>query len=368
MIVIASTIGIIILIAIIFLNTSPEFGGIHLEDRVRIYQESGRYKDGKFINEVKTDMNMPIGTALGVLAEFLKSDPSRAPFEVPVRKMDSKILINPDTSETRITWLGHSAFIIQAKGKTILLDPMFGDVPAPHPWLGKKRYYHEMPIQIEDLPEVDLVLYSHDHYDHLDYGSVKKLKDKVKHWVVPLGLGAHLKAWGVKQSRIYELNWWDDIELEGFMLTSTPARHFSGRGIFDRYSTLWTSWVIDSGSKKIYFSGDSGYGEHFKEIGNTLGPFDFALMECGQYDARWEQIHMLPEQTVQAAIDLKTKNFMPIHWGAFTLALHPWNEPPERAEKHSLVTHQAIVIPEIGETLVVENLGDSSRVSDWWRD
>jgi L-ascorbate metabolism protein UlaG (beta-lactamase superfamily) len=264
--------------------------------------------------------------------------------------------------------LGHSAFIIQAKGKTILLDPMFGNVPAPHPWLGTKRYNPEMPITIEELPEIDIVLFSHDHYDHLDYGSIKKLKDKTKQFVVPLGIGAHLETWGIKKKNITELSWWDAVEMDGFKLTCTPSRHFSGRGILDRFSTLWSSWVIETGSKRLYFSGDSGYGPHFKEIGERFGSFDFAMMECGQYDKRWEEIHMLPEQTVLAAKDLNAQLFMPIHWAAFSLSLHAWNDPPKQAEIHANNWGQPVLIPEIGEMITLEKQHSEPTISSWWRD
>jgi len=251
-------------------------------------------------------------------------------------------------------------------GKKILLDPMFGDTPAPHPWLGSKRYSDGLPIEIEKLPRIDFVIFSHDHYDHLDYGSIQKLKNKVGHFYVPLGVENHLIAWGVPASAISVLDWWDETNAMGIELICAPARHFSGRGLMDRASTLWCSWIIKGKEQKIYFSGDSGYGPHFKEVGDKHGPFDIALMECGQYNEQWEAIHMMPEQTAQAGVEVQAKMIMPIHWGAFTLALHSWTDPVERVLLEAKELDLPVATPIIGEPIIV---GDSLYPkSTWWKD
>ncbi|MCL4138462.1 UNVERIFIED_CONTAM: hypothetical protein GTU68_034280 [Idotea baltica] len=230
--------------------------------------------------------------------------------------------------------------------------------------LGSKRYSKELPINIEQLPAIDLVLFSHDHYDHLDYQSILLLKDKVKQFYVPLGLGAHLEKWGVSPERIKELDWWEEANFEGLQLACTPARHFSGRGLGDRFTTLWASWVIKGKYDNIYFSGDSGYGPHFKEIGEKYGPFNFSMMECGQYNERWDNIHMMPEETVQASIDIKAKQMMPIHWGAFTLAMHPWQESVERATAAAEKMNVKMVLPQIGQTISINE--EPLPTERWW--
>jgi len=241
---------------------------------------------------------------------------------------------------------------------------MFGDNVGPHPWLGTNRFTNGIPIEIDKLPQIDLVLFSHDHYDHLDYKSVLKLKEKVKQFYVPLGVGSHLESWAVEVDKIHEFNWWDEKIFDEIQLVCAPARHFSGRGIFDRNTTMWASWVIKSDTIAIYFSGDSGYGPHFKEIGEKYGPFDFAMLECGQYDKRWENIHMMPEQTAQAALDLKAKLMMPIHWGAFVLALHSWKDPVERVTKEAQELNVNVITSKIGEQFLLNK--PLIEENSWW--
>jgi L-ascorbate metabolism protein UlaG (beta-lactamase superfamily) len=240
---------------------------------------------------------------------------------------------------------------------------MLGEVPAPHPWLGGKRFSKELPIEIEQLPQIAAILISHDHYDHLDYESIQKLKDKTGQFYVPLGVGAHFRAWGVPAEKIHELAWWEEINHENLLFAFAPARHFSGRG-FTRNNTLWGSWIIKGPKDNIYFSGDGGYADHFKTIGEKYGPFDFAMLECGQYNPNWAQIHMMPEETVQAAIDVKTKLMMPIHWGAFKLALHPWTDPIERVTKAAQARKMPIIAPKIGQAVYVG--ATPMAMENWW--
>ncbi|HAQ07839.1 MAG TPA: hypothetical protein DCR24_10060, partial [Bacillus bacterium] len=265
----------------------------------------------------------------------------------------------------RITWFGHSAFLLEIEGKSILVDPMFGRAPSPFPMFGGKRYSGTLPFEIEEMPIIDAVLLSHDHYDHLDYGSIMKLKEKVKQYFVPLGVGSHLERWGVSSEKISEHDWWSDFSCGGLQFVCAPARHFSGRSLTDRDSTLWCSWVISGQHSKIYFSGDGGYGPHFKEIGEKYGPFDMTLMECGQYDERWAELHMMPEETVQAHIDVKGKVMIPVHWGAFTLSLHSWHDPVERAVKAANESGVEIATPRIGEPVTAGSERNPS--SAWWR-
>lgn len=365
---IAITVGIVILVLIVcgslFLYLSPQFGGRLNAEQKKKYALAPNYSNGKFINQTNTEMHMDLATIASVLRDQVKGIPNSRPSSpLPIVPVDS--LYIQENMANSIIWFGHSSFFVKLNGLNILIDPMFGDAPAPHPMVGGKRFEYELPIIPEKLPEIEVVVYSHDHYDHLDYSSVRKLKDKVKQFYVPLGVGAHLKAWGVANEKIHEMNWDDSVKYNGITFICTPARHFSGRSLTDRNASLWSSWVIKSSDINLYFSGDSGYGPHFKTIGKTYGPFDLALLECGQYDKRWENIHMLPEQTVMAAKDVQAKLFMPIHWGAFRLAMHPWTDPIERVGKSAKEIGIPYIAPKIGEVVKIGE-GDGS-VAYWWR-
>jgi len=361
---IISIIVLVIITGAAFMYTSPEFGGKPTAEQKLAYAQTGHYEDGKFVNQIPSPMDIGVKDIPSLLYKQLKGDPNRQPsVKFDVQKIDSLEIEQKPDSITRLTWFGHSSFLLEIAGKKILLDPMFGDVPAPHPWLGKSRYSNGLPIAIDKLPNIDAIIMSHDHYDHLDYGSIMKLKAKTREFYMPLGVGAHFRKWGVADEHIHELDWWGEIQLDSLTFTCAPARHFSGRGFGDRAATLWGSWIIQSPEKKIYFSGDSGYAPHFKEIGKKYGPFDFAMMECGQYNEKWQSIHMMPEETIQAAIDVQAKVTQPIHWGAFTLSLHTWTDPIERATAEALKKNVILCTPEIGEPVII---GSQHPVGRWW--
>lgn len=349
---------------IAFVNMSPQFGDTPADDQQKHFEASIHYNDGKFQNQIPTTLGLSFRETLSVLNEFLFGDKSlKEPGRpLPMVKIDSSALVG-NVSETRLTWFGHSAVLLEIDGARIFIDPMLGQHAGPIPLISPKRYNEELPIAIEKLPFIDIVLISHDHYDHLDYGSIRRLKDKVGKFYVPLGVGAHLRAWGVNAELITELNWWQEAQHGGFKFICTPARHFSGRG-FTNNITLWSSWIIQSSREQLYFSGDSGYGPHFKEIGEKYGPMDFAMMECGQYNERWASIHMMPEETVQATIDVQGQVLMPIHWGAFTLAMHGWDDPINRVTAEANRLNIPIRTPKIGEMI----LPGKASASDlkWW--
>lgn len=361
---ILSIILLLTIIVILFLNISPQFGGKATKEQKTLYAKSENYKDEKFVNKNEVQLDMSFRDMRKSLLGYIKPIPKTSPKEnILVEKIDSLNIVKHKDS-TRLIWFGHSAFLLQMNNKNILIDPMFGNVPAPHPMLGSKRFSKELPIEIEKIPQIDAVLISHDHYDHLDYGSIQKLKDKVNMFYTPLGVGIHLQEWGIEKERIIELDWWQETTFDGLIFRCTPAQHFSGRGLTDRTKTLWCSWIIQSESENIFFSGDSGYAPHFKEIGEKYGPFDFAMMECGQYNEMWSEIHMLPEETAQAGLDVKAKRIMPIHWGAFKLAMHSWTDPIERVTKKAKELNIDIVTPRIGKPIYFtesDNLNDK-----WW--
>ncbi len=357
--------GVILFISgFLFVSLSSQFGADPSAEKRLEFEKLDYYSNGEFQNLETTSMDMDFWKALKMLPEFFKNDPTRVPdFEIPIVKVDSLDLIDPEIP-TRLVWFGHSAFLLQINGKNILIDPMFGKVPAPHRWLGRERFSKELPIEIEQLPEIDMILLSHDHYDHLDYESVRRLKHKTKSFYVPLGVGSHLESWDIEPEKIHEMEWWGETQLDEITLAFTPARHFSGRGLNNRFSTLWGSWVIQGKSDNIYFSGDSGYGSHFKEIGEKYGPFDFAMLECGQYNERWEEIHMMPEQTAQAGLDIQAKVIMPIHWASFSLAMHSWTDPVERVLIKAKEIQQPIYVPKIGS--YIELKGNLPSTEKWW--
>jgi len=358
--------GIILLLVIsVFFDMkfNPQFGGKSSAEDQKSFAERSNFKDGVFDNLIPTSMDMDAKGIFETMMKFIKGVPnSRPDFEIPIERIDSLSIVE-NTSETKLIWFGHSAFLLQIDGKNILIDPMLGEVPSPHPWLGKKRYSKELPIEIEKLPAIDAIIISHDHYDHLDYGSIQKLKAKTKAFYVPLGVGAHFLAWGISAENIHELAWWDEIQHENITLAFAPSRHFSGRG-FKRNETLWGSWIIKGSKDNIYFSGDGGYGPHFKEIGEKYGPFDFAMMECGQYNEKWAQIHMAPEETAQAAVDVQAKLMMPIHWGAFTLALHSWTDPIERVSIKAVELNMPLIAPKIGQPIYLDEA--IMPFETWW--
>jgi L-ascorbate metabolism protein UlaG (beta-lactamase superfamily) len=236
---------------------------------------------------------------------------------------------------------------------------------GPLAWLTPKRYNTNLAITAEQLPAIDAVLISHDHYDHLDYQTICKLKGKVRRFYVPLGVGAHLRAWGVPANQLQEVSWGDSARLPGLTIISTPTRHFSGRGLTNRNSTFWSSWVLKAAGQRIFYSGDGGYGSHFQSIGQQYGPFDLALMECGQYDRQWADIHMVPEQSVQAALDVQARVMLPVHWGAFSEAHHAWNEPVERATAEAKRRGLPMTTPELGQPVVLGNGPLPQQY--WWR-
>ncbi|MBE0392889.1 putative L-ascorbate-6-phosphate lactonase UlaG [Flavobacterium sp. PL0002] len=365
MIAILALISLLVVVYLAFTNFYPNFGGDVSKEKQLVYQKSAQYKNGKFNNTKAVPKELSFSEKLDVAYYFFttKVENGRPKEDLKVQKIDS-IDVADYKGKARLVWFGHSAFLLQIDGKTILLDPMFGKVAAPHPMLGADRFNAELPIAIEKLPHIDAVIFSHDHYDHLDYETVMKIKDKTKHFYTPLGVGEHLKAWGIPASNISELDWWQDIQFDSLTLSCTPAQHFSGRKLNNGQSTLWCSWVIQSKEEKLFFSGDSGYASHFKEIGDKYGPFDLALMECGQYNDKWSDIHMMPEETAQAGVDVQAKKIMPIHWAGFKLAMHDWKDPINRVQAKAKQLNLEVITPKIGQEILVQG---NSTYSNWWQ-
>lgn len=355
--------GTLIIGISIFMNTSSEFGSAPNSEEIAHFKTLPNYSKDKFVNQTGAEASMNFSTMAGTLVEYFSHIPNREPSTPPpVKELQIDSLHTAE--QPRITWFGHSAVLVELAGKRIFLDPMLTDVPSPVKWLGNPRYNPKLPIDISNLPELDAVLISHDHYDHLDYESIVKLTKKTRMFYVPLGVAAHLRDWDVPEEKIVEFNWWDENTVENITVAFAPSQHFSGRGLADRASTLWGSWIIKTDATKLYFSGDSGYGPHFKEVGERYGAFDLVMLECGQYNERWKAIHMMPEETAQAAKDLNAAHMLPIHWGSFTLALHAWTDPIERVSAAAKELGIAITTPKIGEPIL---LGASALPNEpWW--
>lgn len=302
------------------------------------------------------------GFSFKLMREWFSARPEGAPSQpLPQVKPNFSEFVLED-GQSKLIWFGHSTFLMKVNGLNILIDPVFGPSAAPYSFMVKR--FQAPVIGMADLPEIDFVVISHDHYDHLDKTSIDFFKNKKTLFITPLGVGVHLKGWGIGPERIVERDWWESYEERGVSFTATPAQHFSGRDGFNNNETLWASWVIKSKESNIFFSGDSGYDIHFKEIGERLGPFDIALMETGQYDSRWRPVHMFPEDAVKAFKELGASAFFPIHWGMFELAFHPWFEPAEKVLKLASSEKFKLITPKMGE---VVSVGSSKEYSPWWR-
>lgn len=354
----------LVVTTVLLVNHYPAFGGKPEGKSLERIRSSPHHTGKKFTNLNPTKETFGPSDYAVLFSKIRKGNTNRTPkMPLPFKKWSKReIDLLPDTSTT-VIWLGHSTFLIKMGGQVLLLDPMFGERPSPLPLFVKKRFNDELPIDIEDLSHIDVVIISHDHYDHLDYGSIRQLKDKTSHFLVPLGVGGHLRAWEIPDHKITELDWYEKVQIKSLMFISTPAQHFSGRSITDKMRTLWCSWVIQGVDEKIFFSGDSGYFSGFKEIGKRFGPFDLCLLECGQYDELWHDIHMVPEETAQAHLDLKGKVLVPIHWGTFSLSMHDWNDPVTRLSKKSRKLNLTLATPKIGEPLIIGNQFENEV---WW--
>jgi L-ascorbate metabolism protein UlaG (beta-lactamase superfamily) len=338
-----------------------QFGGKITKELSNRYSQSSNWRNGKFQNLETTTMEFSFRDMPKILHKQFFDRKNREPKQrISVAPFDREQFLASEA--TQCIWYGHSVILLRVNGKNILIDPMLGPDAAPIAPFKSKRFSENTLNLIDHFPEIDLLLMTHDHYDHLDLASIKKLAPKVKQYAVGLGVRRHLTYWGIESHRVNELDWWDQLQMDGLTITYTPTRHFSGRGLGDREKSLWGGWVIDAGTEKIYFSGDGGYGEHFKEIGTRLGPFDFGIMECGQYNEHWHQIHMYPEESIQAAIDAKCAAAMPVHWAGFALAMHDWKDPVERFKAEAIDKKLGILTPQIGESFDYKNYVSL----DWW--
>lgn len=338
----------------------PPFGGRSVADQ---YMSSKNFNGRLFVNQITTSMTMNGRELLRLIRDMATRGSMRRPTQIITpEKPDIQALA--ESKIPQVIWLGHSSTIMKIGGKLIMTDPILSERASPVSFAGPKRTISRVPISADELPALDAVLISHNHYDHLDYATIRKLKHKTTKFFVPLGVATHLRTWGVHPEQIIELDWWEEITFEGVTFVCTPSRHFSGRTLTDRFKTLWCSWVIRASDAQLFFSGDTGYGPHFKQIGKQYGPFDITLMECGQYNEHWASIHMTPEQTFRAHQDLGGKRLLPVHWGAFVLALHAWTDSVVRVKAAAQAAGVQIASPRLGE-LVPMKAPEYPKAA-WW--
>jgi L-ascorbate metabolism protein UlaG (beta-lactamase superfamily) len=328
--------------------------------RLERIKQSPNYKNNAFQNLSHTDQLSKDTSYAKIMKDSMKKSKRVEPTEgLPFVKTD---LENIHSEEPVIVWFGHSSYLLKINGKTILVDPVFSGNASPFSFM-IKAFKGADEYKAEHMPQIDLLLLTHDHYDHLDYKTLKLLRSKIKQIYCPLGVGSHLEHWGFEESRITELDWWETISFANDIeITAAPARHYTGRTMV-RSKMLWASYVLKTKTHSIYLGGDSGYDSHFKMIGEQYGPFDIALLESGQYNTSWPNIHMMPEETVQASIDLKANILFPIHWAKFALAMHDWDEPIKRVLLKAEELSVKVTTPMIGEPLII---GKYHETKFWW--
>jgi len=346
---------------IILIMMQPVFGKRPSAERLARIQNSPNFRDGKFQNINHTpQVTQNLGIALYDYL-FKKSADIKPQGAIPAKKVDWNAL--PSDRPT-LVWLGHSSYLLSIDGIRILVDPVLSPNASPIPG-GSKAFKGTEVTTASDLPDIDYLFISHDHYDHMDYKTLKEIQPRVGRVIAGLGVGEHLQYWGYHPEQIIETDWWDRTYLDsGIVVTTCPARHFSGRSIWSA-NTLWASYALEIGTHKIYLGGDSGYDSHFAEIGDKLGPFDLAILENGQYDLSWKYIHMQPEEVIQAFKDLKAKVLLPVHSSKFVLANHAWYEPLERISNLSIAENIPVLTPIIGE--IIDLNTPHTKPTFWWK-
>lgn len=325
-------------------------------------QQSPNYKKGSFSNIEPTVMLTEEASFVKMTKDLIYGNKKRTPAQaIPSIKTN---LNDISHNEDAITWLGHSSYHVYLTGKHILVDPVFSGYASPFSFM-IKAFAGSNIYQPNDFKNIDILILTHDHYDHLDYKTLTQLKNKINNIYCSLGVASHLIYWGFNAKQINELDWWQSAQInDELKITATPARHFSGRSL-KRAQTLWSSFILESNKRKLFLGGDSGYGHHFKDIGNKFESFDLAVLECGQYNEKWPMIHMTPEQTVQAGIDLNAKLILPVHWGKFALAYHDWDEPIHRFSKKAKEMNLSYITPVIGEQYFFEK---PIKTEEWWKE
>ncbi len=360
--------SILIIAAVLFYKSWAPFGGRISGERLTRVQASPRYHDGKFVNTLP----QPTVTAGEVwlyirehlFGEQVREPSSPIPVASPVSGVPPATVQDPPLPGLRTTWFGHSTVYMEMDGLRLLVDPVFADRASPFNSMGPKRF-HPPPVALDDLPRIDAVLISHDHPDHLDMGTVKHLALQGTRFFVPLGVGAHFDRWGIPHDQVTELVWWESAAVGGLKIVCTPAQHYSGRRGFDYMATLWSSWSVIGPEHSVFYSGDTGFSEHFQKIGDELGPFDLSMIKIGLYGpgASWIFSHMDPEDAIKGHLAVGARRLLPVHWGTFNIALHDWDEPIKRAIRAAKENEVDMVTPRVGEVVIA---GEAFSSHSWW--
>jgi L-ascorbate metabolism protein UlaG (beta-lactamase superfamily) len=333
-------------------------------ERIKRLQASPQYNDGEFVNPIDVPIMADGSTWKYVKKRFFADRVDPEPTgELPLKRIQRNDWAKLGKENFNFAWLGHSSILIAVDGKTVLVEPVLEERASPYTWIGPKRF-HPAPVTVEELPPIDVVLITHDHYDHLEEPTIKRLNRKTRSFLVPLGIGELLEEWGIPPEKIVELDWWEHHKVGSLHFTATPAVHYARRGLFDGNERLWCSWSIQGQSRRLFISGDSGYFDGFKKVGEKLGPFDVTFLKIGSYDEMWKQIHMLPEEAVQQHQDLRGGIMVPLHWATFDLGLHPWYEPIERTLTAAQKIDVQTITPIIGEQVSINQL---PAADPWWR-
>ncbi|MEL6770714.1 MAG: MBL fold metallo-hydrolase [Bacteroidota bacterium] len=362
------SLAVVLLLTLLMFDAWKALGTKPAGERLVRLEASPQYRDGRFVNVLPQGNAAP---SMGTMREFFfGGSDHRTPAAPPptVARTAADFAAVPD--DLRVTWLGHSTFLVELDGVRLLIDPVWGERVSPSSFIGSRRF-HAPPLPLDALPPVDAVLISHDHYDHLDFPTIRTLTspafaDRVPRFLVPLGIGAHLEYWGVDPARIEEVDWWDEKEVgtgtNTVRLVSTPARHFSGRFVNDRDATLWTGWAFLGAERRVFYSGDTALTPSFAEVGERLGPFDLTLIEVGAYNEAWSDVHLGPEQAVAVHRMVRGEVMMPVHWCTFDLSLHGWTEPAERVRTAADALGIPVAFPRPGEHVTL----DAVPTAAWW--
>ncbi|MHC8950096.1 MBL fold metallo-hydrolase [Sphingobacterium hungaricum] len=352
---------VILFVVYYFFTRQEQMGQVPSGLRLERMSGTATYKNGAFDNLSVTPAISEDENYFNLLKNFLfgKEKRNEPTDEIPHIQTDLHSL---PLDSNLLVWFGHSSYYLQLDGKRFLIDPVFSGAASPLPG-SVKAFAGANTYGVDDMPEIDYLVISHDHWDHLDYKTILGLKNKVKQVITGLGVGSHFELWGYDPKVITELYWHESADLSpSFKITATPARHFSGR-LLTRNNTLWASYVLQTPTAKLFLGGDSGYDTHFKQIGEQYGPFDLAILENGQYNKSWKYIHMMPEEVVQASQDLNATKFFPVHSSKFSLALHPWDEPLIRVSKEANLKQVPLITPKIGEVVY---LNQNQLFEQWW--
>ncbi len=361
LLVILFTLVMISVALLVFRVGDEEVGGSASGERLERIKKSPNFDGSNFVNAEPTE-HLAQGSYWNVIRDYLFSRRDRRPSEIIATK--SADLTNFDiTCGLQLFWLGHSTVLVNIDSITILIDPVFDERVAVI--VGSTERFQPNVINRGSLPKVDAVIISHDHYDHLEKNSIDFFARTGTKFFVPLGVGAHLRAWQVPDSQIVELDWWESKDFGSVKIVCTPARHFSGRSLLRFDETLWASWVVIGSARRIYYGGDTGYGDQFENIGDRFGPFDITLLPIGAYSEYWPDIHLNPEEAVTAHLALKGRLLIPVHWGTFDVALHAWDEPIERLIQAAKKQEVQIAAPQPGERIKLESLAIEQR---WWQE